>query len=43
MIALAPKIGKNKTLTSAELRVKLEKQFGSKPEFKSFIVDLFIW
>jgi GLPGLI family protein len=43
MTTLAPKIGKNKTLTSAELRVKLEKQFGSKPEFKGFIVDLFTW
>ena len=43
MTSLAPKIGKNKTLTSAELRVKLEKQFGSKPEFKGFIVDLFTW
>jgi GLPGLI family protein len=43
MAELAPKIGKNKTVTSAELRVKLEKQFGSKPEFKGFIVELFTW
>lgn len=43
MTTLAPNIGKNKTLTSAELRIKLEKQFGSKPEFKGFIVDLFTW
>jgi GLPGLI family protein len=43
MAELIPKIGKNKTLTSAELRVKLEKQFGSKPEFKGFIVELFTW
>ena len=41
--ALAPKLGKNKTLTSNELRVKLEKQFGSRPEFKTFITDLFTW
>lgn len=40
---LAPKIGKNKTVTSAELRLRLEKQFGSKPEFKNFIVELFTW
>lgn len=43
METLAPKIGKNKTVTSAELRVKLEKQFGSKPEFKNLIVELFTW
>lgn len=40
---LIPKTGKNKTETAAELRARLEKQFGSKPEMKSFIEDLFMW
>lgn len=41
--ALMPKMGKNKTSTVAELRSKLEKQFGSKPEMSGYIEDLFIW
>lgn len=40
---LAPKIGKNKPSTAAELRTKLEKQFASKPEMKGYIEDLFMW
>lgn len=40
---LAPKLGKSKPSTDAELRIKLEKQFGSKPELKSLIDDLFLW
>lgn len=41
--ALAPKTGKNKPLTENELREKLQKQFGSKPEMKGYIEDLFMW
>ncbi len=41
--ALAPKIGKNKPVTEAELRAKLEKQMSSKPEMLGYIADLFMW
>lgn len=40
---ISPKAGKNKTLTAEELRAKLVKQFGSRPEMKEYIEDLFMW
>lgn len=40
---ISPKVGKNKTLTAEELRAKLVKQFGSRPEMKEYIEDLFMW
>ena len=40
---LAPKTGKNKLSTEKELRTRLEKQFGAKPEMKTYIEDLFMW
>jgi len=38
-----PKTGKTKTSSAAEMRAKLEKQFGSRPEMRFFIEDLFMW
>lgn len=40
---LAPKTGKNKPSSQAELRTKLEKQFTSRPEMRGYIEDLFMW
>lgn len=40
---ITPKVGKNKTMTVEELRAKLVKQFGSRPEMKGYIQDLFMW
>lgn len=43
MERLTPKKGKNKIYESAELKVKLEKDFGKNPWGKAMIKDLFSW
>jgi len=40
---IIPKTGKNKAVSAAEMRAKLEDKFGSKPEMKFYIEDLFMW
>jgi len=40
---LAPVTGKNKVYQEAEIRAKLEKEFGSKPWGKTLINELFMW
>jgi GLPGLI family protein len=40
---MEPKKGKNKIYTTAELRTKLEKDFGKNPWGKALIKDLFSW
>lgn len=43
VLMMQPKKGKNKIYTSAELKTKLEKDFGKNPWGKAMIRDLFIW
>ena len=40
---LTPKIGRNKVYATAELKTKLEKDFGKNPWGKAMIKDLFSW
>ena len=40
---LTPKIGRNKIYATAELKTKLEKDFGKNPWGKAMIKDLFSW
>lgn len=42
-VKLAPVTGKNKLYQQAEMRAKLEKEFGSKPWGKTLITELFMW
>ena len=41
--AMLPKIGRNKVYTTAELKTKLEKDFGKNPWGKAMIRELFSW
>ena len=43
VIMMQPKKGKNKIYTTAELKTKLEKDFGKNPWGKAMIRDLFSW
>ena len=43
VLMMQPKKGKNKIYTSAELKTKLEKDFGKNPWGKAMIRDLFSW